>query len=1683
MNTDFERLRKIFLAIVDQPSCEWEARLDQACGDDLALRRQVSLLFKEYAEGEGILDRPRADSAATACFETWSEGPGTVIGPYKLMEQIGEGGMGLVFVAEQQHPVRRKVALKVIKPGMDTRRIVARFEAERQALALMDHPNIAKVHDGGETAGGRPYFVMELVKGVPITEYCDANRLAPRERLELFLNVCEAVLHAHQKGIIHRDIKPSNVLVTSHDGKPVVKVIDFGVAKPIGQQLTDKTVYTQFAQLIGTPLYMSPEQAEMSGLDIDTRSDIYSLGVLLYELLTGATPFDKERLKQASFDEIRRIIREEEPPKPSARMSTMGLLATTASEKRRSDPRRLSRLLRGELDWIVMKALEKDRNRRYESASALAADVQRFLKDEPVQACPPSATYRLRKFARRNKTALAIAGLILFFIALLGGGSGWFLGDRAARKAGIDDRAARALDDMWTGLDHERLPEAMAAMARAEAIVAAAEADEATRTRVREARELVDLMAELDDARFYSSTDPPREWNSEQDRRFKKIFDGLGIDVDNLSTDEAAERLTGHPLQRHLASALDSWANARLIIWSYEEQLDAEWWKQLLRVAARSDSDELRNRVRTAFLDTEDRRVLINGNSKTLKEMAASPDVGLLPAPTVILLARALYWGGDPERKEMAIRVLKQAHARQPDHFGLNMTLGHYLAFLPEPRKEEALSYFQAARAIRPQNRQVPAAIAGEVLLPLKRANEAIPILSAAIEQYPNDAMARNNRGAAYMHLNQLDNAIADCSKAVALDPNLAHAWINRSNAHYNKKSFDNALTDAEEAVKLSPNEAKTWGCRGLAYSGLGAWEKARDDFTQSIKLDGNWAVAWAGRARAYEELKEYRKAVNDYSSAIALDSADAESLSRRGFLYGQFLNAADKAVKDFNQAIVLDPKKTSAWLGLGAVHMDRKEWEKGIHDYSQVLELEPEKAETPEMARIWFQLGFARTRLARFREAESDYSKALALDPNFVEAWYNRGWVYNEVHQYEKAEADYTQAISRKPLNVDYLLARGIVRCDHLKQYDNAIKDFTEAIRLKKDLADAWYDLGWAYTEQGKYENAVANFSQAIALAPNYFKARMNRGVIYCDHLRQYDKAIEDFSKSVEIEPKNAMAHYNLGRALRGKGDLDGAIAAFQKSVRFNGDDAAVLNELGNALFDGERLDDAIEAYHKAIRIKKDEAKFHFNLGNAYVKKGRLDDAITEQKAAIQLRANFPEAYCSLGVALAMKGLLDNAIKAYEEAIRLKNDDPACYYNYGNALHAKGRLDDAIKAYEKAIQLKADDPNTFTAFGDTLRDRRRTDDAIAAYQKAIRLKDDSVAAHNGLAVALQDKNQLDEAIAEHKKAIQLNEKLPAPHNGLGVAYAKQNRMDDAIAEFRKAIALKSDFADGHMNLGNALHAKGDPDGAITAYKKSIEVDPKNAPAHYNLGNVLREKGDLTGAKAAYQRAIALQSDHVLAHWNLGLLLQKHGEFREALEELRRSRDLGSEDASWAKFAAEGVRRCERLIELEGRLPDFLEDKAASASPAERIELAGMCTLKRLHRAAARFYREAFTEKPELADDLSAWHRYSAACAAALAASGEGKDADKLDDKDRARLRRQALEWLRADLEARGRMLDKGSAAELVKNLRHWQVDPDLAVVRGAEALEKLPEAERQPWQKLWDDVADILARAQGKTK
>jgi serine/threonine protein kinase/WD40 repeat protein len=435
--------REIFLEALELSTPEARAAfLEGACAGDVALRRKVEELLKEHFSNDSLLSGPALDGERPGIAEfPVEEAPAQMIGRYKLLEKIGEGGFGEVWMAEQREPVKRRVAFKIIKLGMDSRQIVARFEAERQALAIMDHANIARIFDADLTDTGRPYFVMELVRGIKITDYCDQNQLPTRERLDLFIKVCQAIQHAHQKGIIHRDIKPSNILVTLHDGVSVPKVIDFGIAKATQQELTDKTVFTQFQQFIGTPAYISPEQAEMSGLDIDTRADIYSLGVLLYELLVGQTPFNGKEMMQGGLDALRQIIREKEPLRPSTRLNTLpGETRTTAGKRRQTDVDRLVHQLQGDLDWIVMKCLEKDRIHRYETANSLAADIQRHLANEPVLARPPSTTYRFQKAFRRNKLIFAAGTAIV--VALVLGVIGTTIGLLRAEK---QRQAARRL--------------------------------------------------------------------------------------------------------------------------------------------------------------------------------------------------------------------------------------------------------------------------------------------------------------------------------------------------------------------------------------------------------------------------------------------------------------------------------------------------------------------------------------------------------------------------------------------------------------------------------------------------------------------------------------------------------------------------------------------------------------------------------------------------------------------------------------------------------------------------------------------------------------------------------------------------------------------------------------------------------------------------------------------------------------------------------------------------------------------------------------------------------------------------------------------------------------------------------------------------------------------------------------
>jgi serine/threonine protein kinase/Flp pilus assembly protein TadD len=1095
---------------------ERAAYLEEACRDDPLLRDEVESLLKAGQEA-GAFFAGLGPSAAVAALEPSAERPGAVIGPYKIMEQIGEGGMGLVFVAEQQQPIRRKVALKVIKPGMDTGQVVARFEAERQALALMDHPNIAKVHDGGQTASGRPYFVMELVKGVPLTDYCDENRLPPRERLELFLQVCQAVQHAHQKGIIHRDLKPSNLLVASQDGVPVVKIIDFGVAKALGQQLTERTLYTQFTQLIGTPLYMSPEQAGQSALDVDTRSDIYSLGVLLYELLTGTTPFDKERLKEVTYDEIRRIIREEEPPRPSTRLSTLGLAATTISAQRQSDPKRLSQLFRGELDWIVMKCLEKDRNRRYETSNDLALDVERYLHDEPVRACPPSALYKLRKFARRKKGALAMAACVFLALAGIAGGVGWAVRDRAARdhdqqvrEAALDEEVKRELNQAGTLLEQGQWPEALAAVDRADKLLAAARRADRPPSLLKLKQDLA-LAQRLE----YIHDRPKTEeffMGQELDAAYAELFAQAGIDVTALSVAEAAERIRTRSIRRELVRALDFWSHMRQRAGSQR----SPDWKQLVLIAEAADADPWRNQLRQARRRADRQR---------LEALATSADFSRLPPQTVLLLANALYESGGTER---AMALLREARLHYPDDWWLGAWLGWWCLSAQPPQYDEAIRHYTACQATRPRNAYSLHGIA-QALAGKRAYAEAVATYSRAIDLKPDYWDAWWHRAEAYLNLGQRDKALADYSHPIDQNPIEAWAWHKRgwAYAYHEPREYDKAIADFNKALKLNPKIAWSWNHRGWVYSQLHQFDNAVVDLNKAIALDPKLASAWSNRGWVYGQRHQFDQAIADFNKAIKLDPRDAAAWNYRGRVYCE-LQQFDKAVADLTKAIELDPKLAPAWIGRGWVYACHlHQYGKGVADLTKAIKLAPKDPGG------WHCRGWAYGALHQWDQALADLKQAIELDPKHAEAWRERGVIYDIHHQYGKALAHYAQASELNPKLAMYwnLQARLLATCPDAKFRDaaKAVALAKKALEMSPKDAVYWRTLGAARYRAGNWKEAVAALEHSMKL-PNgsdsfgfFFLAMAHWQLGNKDQSRRwYAKAVEWLDENSKDQQQN---------------------------------------------------------------------------------------------------------------------------------------------------------------------------------------------------------------------------------------------------------------------------------------------------------------------------------------------------------------------------------------------------------------------------------------------------------------------------------------------------------------------------------------------------------------------------------
>jgi tetratricopeptide (TPR) repeat protein len=1130
MSAEEPEIQAIFNEAIALGSNEDRVRyLDRVCVDNHRVRARVEALLNAHSEAGGFFGGKSPATHATE-IHTPTETPGTVIGRYKLVEQIGEGGMGTVWMAQQSHPVRRLVAVKLIKLGLDSRQVIARFEAERQALALMDHPNIAKVLDAG-TAGdsGRPYVVMELVKGVPITRYCDEHHLTPRQRLELFMPVCQAIQHAHQKGIIHRDIKPSNVLVAMFDDKPVPKIIDFGVAKATGQQLTELTLNTSFGAVVGTLEYMSPEQAGFNQLDIDTRSDIYSLGVLLYELLSGSPPFQRKELEQAGILEMLRVIREQEPSKPSTKLSSSDSLPSL-SANRGTEPSRLTRLLRGELDWIVMKALEKERTRRYETANAFAMDVQRYLSDETVQACPPSAGYRFRKFARRNRRVLVTTGVLAFVILVAVGAVaasiGWAWSDRASRQAAVEKEAELALGEAERWAEQEKWPEALDAAKRGGGFLAGG--NSRVSGRIHDLRKDLEMLIRLDEVRLQVAELQGgwHEWDAVHEG-YAKAFADYGIDVLNLSTEEAADRLRARDrLAIPLAVTLDLWS----CTYSPKTRSVAT---RIRAVAARVDTDPWRRRVREA-LDRTD--------GPTLVELVGSPELVGQPRNSLNVLEQGLKSSGHPRE---ALEVLLRTQQLYPADFWANYWLAHELYWLRRPNYDDVLTFARTAVGIRPK------CAAAYLLLALAlqrkvKYGEALVYHDRAIELAPNNPFAHHDRGWTLNLMGKQDEAIVCYRRAIELWPENPHAYGMLGNTLTALKKPDEGIEAFRMSAKFNPNAAHAHNQLGAALRNHNRFDDAMDAYNRTIKLKPDDEGGWSGRAFVHFRQQQWDRAVADFSQAVKLDPEVHTNWWHRGHAHLQ-LQQWDEAARDFGTVVEKWPHESEGWYRRGAARAQLKQLDRALADLRQAVE---NGFENLEMMKSDPLLAPLRTRVEFGKLLEWLEWKVAARQD---EASPHVGFVPPELRKLDETIASYREALRLEPGRVETHtnLGRSLARRG---QHEQAIKSYRNAVTLDPKNAAAHYYLAWELTvcpdRQFRDPNlALVSAQQAVQLDPS--NRMYQQGLGYAEYRSgNWKAAVTAFEKVKELgSPGDSMEWFPLAMARWQLGDKDAAQKTYEQA------------------------------------------------------------------------------------------------------------------------------------------------------------------------------------------------------------------------------------------------------------------------------------------------------------------------------------------------------------------------------------------------------------------------------------------------------------------------------------------------------------------------------------------------------
>ena len=1377
--------REIFIAAFQK--IDWEDRkryLDQTCGHDALNRQRIEHLL-ELADSAGhfleqpVVSQPVATSTATntapICDQQMAgKGqPFTIAGNiianrYTLLEEIGDGGMGTVWMAEQSEPVRRQVALKLIKPGMDSKPVLVRFEAERQALAVMDHPNIAKVFDAGTTAEGRPFFVMELVKGIPVTKYCDEHKLTPRQRLELFVPVCQAIQHAHQKGIIHRDIKPSNVLVAMYDDRPVPKVIDFGVAKATGTPLTEQTLQTSFGAVIGTVEYMSPEQASFNQLDVDTRSDIYSLGVLLYELITGTTPLTRKRAKGAALMDVLRLVREEEPPKPSTRLSEMNRPSDSPDDLksslayvaafRHTEPAVLTKLVRGDLDWIVMKSLEKDRSRRYETANGFAMDVQRFLADEAVMACPPTAGYRFRKFAKRNRRSLAVTAVftlsLLVAIGAVAGSLGWVARGQAARQLVLEHEIVQALEETGDGYKRGKLSEAMAALRRAEGLLGSGKTSDGFPQRVRRWRTDLDLVARLDEIRLEVSAtkDDHFDWAA-ADPAYRDAFRGYGLDILALDPIDAASRLRASAIHEQLVASLDDWVQANSLA-----RLPGT--DHLLAVARAADPDVWRDRLRDAF----GRKDAI-----ALADLARDERILDQQPETLLLLVSALRV---TNQRPLAIDVLRRAQPHHPADFWIYSNLGLALMEFKPPRADEAVAYYRAAVALRPES-----------------------------------VGARLNLGKALIYQGDFARAEAECRKAIALNPNNAHAHAQLGVTLQFKGDRGGALAALQEAIRLRADSADVQFRAGIVYRGLRMFDEAAAAHREAIRLRPDDSEARINLGIVLGNQGQPDAAIAAYREALRLDPDNPEP---RTNIAAQLLikNQLAEAEAECREVLRRNPEYARAHFFLGRVAYAKSNWDDAIAHYGKSLERDPK---------------YAHAHVGKAMALDQKGLRDLAIDEcrTAIRVKPELSWAHGELGYLLACKGLWDESIAarREALRVAFNKAPWITELANTlhgvawylidpmtppqaRNPNRAIELAKEAVSLTPKNRDCWNVLGVAYQRANKPKDAIAAFERCMALrTPENNYGSFSYALALWDMGNKVE-AQNEYEYVVEWCHNSDAWNESLHLLCLETEEKLGIFTAYKQAVLESPHSAKVHCRMGRILL-YSKLDAtaAIPHLQEAIRLDPKLIEAHFFLGRAYEVKTSWREAAAAFQNVVQLQPTYRTAGrvipilhgwaakkdFELALALAHSAQWAKAAASFARGLELKPDDIAIWNRV-----AVLRLDTGdAEGYRRTCQ------EMFTRFG-------QTDNAEIANWLAwtCSLAPDSRVDRNRLV-----------PIAE--RAVNVDAKNESYGNTLGCALFRAGRFEDAA---KRLAAVKPStvppaytwylLAMTHHRLGHADEAK-----------------------------------------------------------------------------------------------------------------------------------------------------------------------------------------------------------------------------------------------------------------------------------